>query len=837
MVCHSKEILLGTDGYGGMDALALKEIICPENTGDILGDSLSGQFPDDRQRKKEQDMESLKDYMNKYLYFIGTYIAFVVFVIFAAADYAIAMQIAKTIAILMFGMFLFHKRNDSKIAFEKAVLSIFVLVMNILMLLRGKMQGDYVIYDTVCGIALIIISGIYLWRNHGGVGIRKWFGDNKAILLVIVCFILLSIEVVDSFVMWDAWQYYANWGMGCLQKIIKLFDSNFSGIYDLYLAGHPSLGYSLWAILSQLFAEGTASLQIADIALAAVSIFAYYQILRKLFGQKYDNETVALAAVPYALSPFVLGIVGNINPDSATMYFAVIFIACVLYNYEALELVFAFAFCFTKEPAVVYYVAYIIAKVVCDYLSGHKFTLRGMIRFGFCNIKNYLCAIPAIVWMLLFMFNPSGGWGVELAKEWAHFEVSPEIAPLKLRQIFFMNFNWIFWLAIVLGTVLLFIKKIRVNKKIFELIPMSIMGLSVIGFGCVYVTYVHPRYIVPIIPALYLTAIIMVGYWNKKSLYIFAVVVSVLLFIQNYKVIDPVMTHVFSSRPTGYESNSTMYVLGDLSDKYRHHGNRYNDQIVYNRQYVYWPETIEEVFSRSGYNGNMLIVFPDDEPAPQFDILGNGGCLWNTRSKKLEYVDIDAPPECIKVTTCRVMDASSMIGDMNTDYILYMVPAWDSMDFDFIVDKEIIKQGEVEHKGWGIQYMVLDAGYRPFEGGSYFVSPKLNASLSICTDGTNLCLEHNAEPLNLKYKQRRYEFVFKEYDVAMDVKHGRVDENGTVWIWENNGTDAQRWFLEKVGDHYMICWHEYALTYDLTDNSMRLTPRTGADNQLWSFKK
>lgn len=31
-----------------MDALALKEIICPENTGDILGDSLSRQFPDDQ---------------------------------------------------------------------------------------------------------------------------------------------------------------------------------------------------------------------------------------------------------------------------------------------------------------------------------------------------------------------------------------------------------------------------------------------------------------------------------------------------------------------------------------------------------------------------------------------------------------------------------------------------------------------------------------------------------------------------------------------------------------------------------------------------------------------
>lgn len=69
----------------------------------------------------------------------------------------------------------------------------------------------------------------------------------------------------------------------------------------------------------------------------------------------------------------------------------------------------------------------------------------------------------------------------------------------------------------------------------------------------------------------------------------------------------------------------------------------------------------------------------------------------------------------------------------------------------------------------------------------------------------------------------------------MDVQYNRVDENGTVWAWSNTGADSQRWLLEKVGDYYMICWYGYALTYDLNDNSIRLTPKTGEDNQLWSF--
>lgn len=767
----------------------------------------------------------------RYIFFLGTYISFVMFIIFAAMDQSIAMQISKTIAILMFEIFLFQKSDENTIAFEKVVLSIFILVINILMLVRGKMQGDYEIYNTICGIALILMAGIYLWRNHGGTGIKKWFYDNKAILLVIVCFILLSIEVVDSLVMWDAWQYYARCGIGCIQEITKLFDSNFSGIYSLYLAGHASLGYSLWVILSQLFAEGTASVQIADIALASVSIFAYYQILRKLFDKKYANETVALATVPYALSPFVLGIIGNINVDSATMYFAILFIACVLYNYEALELVFAFAFCFTKEPAVIYYVTYIIAKVVCDYLSEHKFNLWGIIRYGFCNIKNYLYAITAILWFILYKFNPSGGWQNGTGTKWNYFGWNSDIVPLKLKQIFCLNFNWIFWLIIVLGIVLLCIKRIRVNIKIFKLIPVSVMGFSVIVFECVYVTYLLPRYIVPIIPALYLTATAVIDHLNKRFLNFFSILVSILLFVQNYNVIDPVMISVFSARPVGYESNSLRYVI-----EYGY-GDRFDDHIVYNRQNIYWSETIEEVFMHSGYNGNMLIVYPDENSIN--NILGNTVCLWNTKTKKLEYYDENSgiPQGCIRVTTCRVTDVSSRMGEMSSNYILYIVPAWDSMDFGFIADKEIIKQGEVEHKGYGVQYIVMDLGYTPIDEGTYLVSPKQDDSLSICTDGSNLLLEHNAVPLNLKYKQTRYEFVFGEYAVAMDVKYSRVDENGTVWIWPNTGADSQRWFLEKVGDYYMICWHGYALTYDLNDDSIRLTPKNGEDNQLWRFTK
>lgn len=771
----------------------------------------------------------------KYLYFIGTYIFFVVFVMFSAVDFGAGMAISKILMSLMFGLFLLVKTEEHKMDFEKSVIAVVVLLFNSLMLLRGKMQGYSEIINIICSIFSIMVSVRYLIYNHNGVNIRKWFLDNRLILLIILCFSILSIEVIDSWLMWDAWQYYVS---GILQWN-QDFNADLSGVYSLYLASHASVGYTLWIILFQLLSAGIESVQVADIVLAAISIFAYYQILRKLLGDRYSDKVLAMASIPYACSPFVLGIIGNVNLDSATMYFAVIFIACVLYRYECLELIFAFLFCFTKEPAVIYYVVYILTKIVCEYLSENKIHIGGLIKVGFGNIKNYIYALPAILWIFLYKFNSGMGWGSESVSGWNDegwncFGISGYTMPIRLKHIFYLNFNWIFWLAIILGIIFIFIKKIKIEKKLFKfLIPICVMGLSVMVFGCVYITFLLPRYIVPVIPVLYLTATAVVTHFNKKVLYVFTIAISCLLFIQNFSVIDPIMAAKFPAISIGYKSYSVMYKMGN-EDSFE---DRFDDHIVYNRQNIYWSEAVAEVLGRAGYNGDMLIALPNEDPSPQYDLLGNAVCLWNTKTKKLEYCieGIEIPQDSRIVQACRVQDVVDNMGMAETSRILYIVPKWADIDWDFISSKKVLKQGTVEHKGYCVEYMVLEPDCTLLDNGNYLVLPKQESSIGLYTDGVNLLLGRESVPLRLLSANTRYEFLFDEYQVAMDVQYGRVNDNGTVWVWESTGADSQRWFLEKVEDYYMICWYGYALTYDLNDNSIRLTPKTGEDNQLWSF--
>lgn len=768
---------------------------------------------------------------NKSVYFINLYICFFIFIAFAATNWKMGIISFKILSILFLTLFLFNEYETQTILFERFVIAVFTLLFNIFMLMNGKVYGQYEIVDILCCCILIVITAMFLIQNCQRIHLKVWIVKNIAILLVIMCFILLSVEVINSWLMWDSWQYYAR-GNTSILEMVKRFDANFSGVYDLYLASHATLGYSLWVLLFQMFIEGTASVHIADIILACISIYAYYQILRKLLGKLYSDKILCLATIPFAFSPFVLGIIGNINVDSATMYFSVIFIACILYHYEHLDLIFAFLLCFTKEPAIIYYVTFILAKIVCQYSVDCRFHFLGLFKYGFCNIVNYLYALPVLLWFFLYKINPNGGWGSESATAWNNkgmncFGFNQSVMLTKLKHIVFLNFNWIFIVIIILGCIFLCSKHSKIDKEIRSiLISIGIMGISVIVVGCVYITNVLPRYIVPIIPIIYLIATVVMG--NLKNMYfvIYNVLIAILLLVQCFKVVDPVMNHIYSSkRQIGEEQ-----ALCEVGDR-----KRFDDYITYNRQNIYWSEAIVKVLEDSGYNGDMLITFQGNS---RYELFGNLNCLWNIKTRKMEYYVESAgiPKDCTLLRTANISNVYEILKEMDNNYILYIIPKWQEINNDFISDKKIIEQGEVKNRGFDVQYIVMEAVYNfSIEGGSYIVSPKQQENLCIGTNGSNLLLQRESTTINLAVLNDKYYFNFDEYKVAMDVKYNKIDDNGTVWVWEINHSPAQQWLIEEVDGYYMISWRDHALTYDLNDNSVKLTPKTGADNQLWSF--
>ncbi|MDE6947680.1 MAG: hypothetical protein K2P14_10905 [Anaeroplasmataceae bacterium] len=785
----------------------------------------------------------MKDIVSQKLhYFLGSYISFFLFMICSAADWSIGGMLFKILAVCLFGMFVFSDIRVRRISFEKVILLLFGMFLGVLMLARGKLQGEYAILNTMCVVFMLMLTIIYLVLVRTKKGVINWIVQNKLLLLIMFVFALFSAEVINAWFMWDAQVYYAHPVHNSdVQGMLYNFNANFTDIDNLYLAGHVSIGYSLWLMLFQLIKEGSGAVQVADIILAEISIFAYYQILRKLLAKKIADKWIALATILYAASPFVLGMVGYLNLDSATMYFLVIFIACSLYRFKALEWVCAFCLCFTKETAVVYYFIYIVTKIVCDYLKEYSFCWKGLIKFGFANIYNYIYALPVILWAALKCFTPVWGGAVSWSDEGVNcFGIDLASIIVKLKEIFLLNFNWIFWGSIFIGGITLWIKKLKFNKILLaEVLPICSVGIAVVLFGCIYVTWPHVRYITPAIPVLYLTTTIIVA--NLEMPHMFSVgniILSILLFIQSFYVIDPVMDFAFSTVEIGDAKTYGMNVEGDSRVRVT---NNFADSSVYNRQYIYWQETLIQTLRKAGYDGTMLMVFPESTNCSSYVLLGQRDAivLWDTQNNKFEYVNenMDLPAHCKSIRVCGVSGFEHMYDDSD---VLYIIPRWAEIDVDFISDKKIIRYGEVDNKGFNIQYMVMNVDNElSLENGKYIVSPKQDGNLNLCTEGGDggeffLGKEESFITLN-KNNRLTNHLIFEEHQVALDVPRGRIDDAGTVQVWSTNSTSGQKWVIEEIDGYYMICFKDYALTYNLEDMSINLQPRTGNDNQLWLF--
>lgn len=631
----------------------------------------------------------MKKVLTKNNNFLFAYLCICSFMICAAFDIESMGVILKVAAIFFFVLFLFDK-NEKKIDFEKMILSVIVLLYLIVLLLSGKVLP--------INLVSIAVVGMYPFIHWKELELKKWFMQNAFIILVILLFVLFSIEVVGAWAMWDARVYYSfPYGSYDIQALVKSFNRNLSNFDNLFLASHVSIGYSFWLLLFQLMKDGVEAVHIADILLAGISIFAYYQILKKLLGDKYSNKILAIGSVPYAFSPFVLGMVGNIDVDHPSMYFATILIACSIYRYECLELAMATCFCLTKEPAVFYYVIYMIVKIICDYVQTESFNLRRLLKHMLFQMRHYRYTLPVFLFGIFYLH---GGWGRNgMGSDTMHvFGINQKFVTMKLKQVFFLNFNWIFWLLLITASIVLCRKKMLHKKEVCVALPIFSLGLAVIVFGCSYITCTHVRYILPFIPVLYLVSTVLMGIlWNKRFATC-SIFISSLLLIQSFWSIDPVMDKIFPSMAVG---------SGRMYSMYEYNIMQFHDSIVYNRQSMYWQQVLHNIMKESGYNGDMLIVLPNDDNCSRYHLLGDHETLWDFGLRTMDYYDeFEENTEKVFIEVAYVDSLREYSGNLKK--YLYIIPKWGTIDKKFLGSCIVEKEGEVKYRGFNVQYMVME---------------------------------------------------------------------------------------------------------------------------------
>jgi hypothetical protein len=423
---------------------------------------------------------------------------------------------------------------------------------------------------------------------------KKKIWIYSSLFLLFAAYAVLRVQYLDAIPRWDASTYFHGL-RSAIVSILTIDDiSTFPlrVINNFNLFGHPSMGYLLTLVPSQLFGFPNIFLMnLTNLVLAMMSIAAFHLILLYFLpDDRYAPERIVATGI-YAFDPLFFGSSIFLNTDFPVLVFLTLCLAALLYRRHFMFCVAALFMIFSKELGILLYggitigLAAISAPHIFECIKGKKavelsrlLTLpagtppkaekrsdwKSRIRPAM-NI--FFIVLPGILFILYFFLNPKPVWeGIEglsvNSNGWNCFGFRPFVSVNRTEEIFLLNFHWILSgitaAVLSLMTVRRILKKDNTTGKLMERIhPALIVIVSsfliFFLFNFFYITFIIPRYTVASGFYLILFSVIAVIIAFKKQAVRVAVlsVILVLFFIQTFRTVDPVSKKVFGTFSLG----------------------------------------------------------------------------------------------------------------------------------------------------------------------------------------------------------------------------------------------------------------------------------------------
>jgi hypothetical protein len=428
---------------------------------------------------------------------------------------------------------------------------------------------------------------------------------QKIILLSIVVFLILNLYTLGA---------------------VPYLDGNIEFVesYDLYSGGvnnwfnnwqtvHPPLKYFLSSLLHKISGVNTLSHTLIGTVFGVVGIIFVYLTGRKVFNKTSANFSAFFVATS--------GMYLSVGMFSLKDYLVAIFVVAAIYFYISNRYFYSilcssFAV-LTKETAIILPISILVCEVLFaiskSYLS-LKLRIKSLLSENknsvitlivhlrnkkFINLgkKLTLLTIPLIVNLLWFTYLKY--MGKEVWSDWNFsstadrgsvytvvnnlltLEFLNEYAYQNWLQLLLLNFNWLYWLLII---VFLFIT-LRKRKKIMskDAVKIKFFVTASIFFVIYFITvlsfqtYTIPRYALPLIMLMFVFAGFALGklWLFLPTFRLFMITaLSVLIFASLFSSSDPVSSTIWGKTEVlGQE----IYALNEKLSG--------NDGITYNYQY------------------------------------------------------------------------------------------------------------------------------------------------------------------------------------------------------------------------------------------------------------
>lgn len=458
------------------------------------------------------------------------------------------------------------------------VLSAVGLLLFLLLLLSNS--NNVLLWVWMIAFGIVFVSCSLLRKTQGyHFFLKSTFKNYSGIvaLLFVTCILIYDKNAIQF--KWDGLLYY-----------ITCNDLDISSLSSLAIYGHIAQTYGMLIGIGNLIVGNTTIVMIGlNVLLMLWSVCGFYAVLKELILDKKESQYIITTAV-YAWSPFLLGMV---HYHSLDFYCQCLFIWVLFALYKQKWIyfsVFSLLFCFTKEPAIIIYGAMCVGVVIVDFVGDGEYSYIKRLKRLFGRKKYYLMVLPGILWIVTYkMLGPwsagDGGFSVDL-----------DYVLCKLKNLYILNFNWVFFILAICGTVFIFVKK---ERRLFELLlPIWCSQIAFTLFSCLFKTVNHPRYNDTNQVTLYLLALIPLLYYCEQVKYQICVgVLSISCLASSFMTCDPLTLICYKKVDIG----TTTMIYASTEPL--------GDGMIYNRQ-ILGLEAALGMALKDALKDSDIVIFP-----------------------------------------------------------------------------------------------------------------------------------------------------------------------------------------------------------------------------------
>lgn len=433
----------------------------------------------------------------------------------------------------------------------------------------------------------------------------KLFTANKYFYILILLYVIMRLGFLNAIPKYDGLIYSSD-----LLYVVSKFNFTLTTLLNDFAAfNHTSNGYFMIMAIGQFLNFGNLYLiNIEDMLLNILGIFAFYKIAKYYFSEATYNTEVLIATFIFAFTPQFFGQSLTMDNDFPTLVFFVCMIAAYLYNKKVLLIVSSLFLIFTKETGILLYVAFIFSMFVVIFFNNLK--RRSIIDM---IIDNFHMFVSCVFFALYYVIRDGQLWVSPGGGTYLFFFSKPFISRI-LSVMYLSNFKWVTLLLIAISLFIViykYKKKLKISGFIKEfpiILPLIFTYLVYTAFFCIYNTNIHPRYYVGVefFLCFFLLLLLVKSNILKPIRIMVFIAVASLYFLSIFYTFDPLMLRNYKSFTF---SNKNIVMMGRPGTEF------ICDDIVYNSQYTQISFALNKLFEEIKVKPDTKLVFMN--------------CIWN----------------------------------------------------------------------------------------------------------------------------------------------------------------------------------------------------------------